>query len=124
MRILVCCSTLALLLTACQPPNGSQAPRRRGATPAPRVRVGSVLRLARAGVLKLIRQGNRTGMAALVPPDKRSGGWQHAIDSQGNQFRVSPQGIIVAYGEPRPGRQPASVANVAYYGLVGGRRSS
>lgn len=115
MRILVCCSTLALLLTACQPPNGSQAPRRRGATPAPRVRVGSVLRLARAGVLKLIRQGNRTGMAALVPPDKRSGGWQHAIDSQGNQFRVSPQGIIVAYGEPRPGRQPASVANVAYY---------
>jgi hypothetical protein len=77
--------------------------------------VGSVLRLARAGVLKLVRQSRQSGVAALVPAPQRSGGWQRAIDSQGNQFRVSPQGLIVADGDPCPGRQPASVANVAYY---------
>jgi len=77
--------------------------------------VGKVLRLNRAGLLKLVRQGNKSGLAALVPVANRSGGWQHAIDSQGNQFRVSPGGMIVADGTPRPGRQPASVANVAYY---------
>lgn len=118
MRTLVCCSILALLTAACQPPSGPQPPHRRGAAPPPpRVRVGRVLRLARAGVLKLVRQGRqgRHGVAALVPADKRSGGWQRAIDSQGNQFRVSPQGLIVADGEVHSGRQPASVANVAYY---------
>lgn len=115
MWTLLCCSILALLMAACQPHSGTQPPHRRGATPPPRVRVGSVLRLARAGVLKLVQKGRQAGVAALVPVHERSGGWQRAIDSQGNQFRVSPGGLIVADGEPRPGRQPASVANVAYY---------
>jgi hypothetical protein len=102
-------------MAACQPSSGTHSPDRRTTGPAPRVRVGSVLRLARAGVLQLVRQGNKTGIAAMVPADKRSGGWQRAIDSQSNQFRVSPAGLIVTDGEPRTGRQPASVANVAYY---------
>jgi len=115
MRILVGCSILALASAACQPRPGPQPNRRGAAGPPPRVRVGSVLRLTRAGVLKVIRQGRQSGLAALVPADKRSGGWQRAIDTQGNQFRVSPQGLIVADGEPHAGRQPTSVANVAYY---------
>ncbi len=104
-----------LATTACQPQTGTQSPDRRGAISAPRVRVGSVLRLDRAGIFKLVRQGSKTGIAAVVPARNRSGGWQHAIDSQSNQFRVSPKGLIVADGTPRSGRQPASVANVAYY---------
>ena len=88
---------------------------RPGGPDGPRIRVGKVLRLARAGTLKLVRQGKVRGVAARVPQRFRKGSWQRAIDSQGNQFRVSPAGLLVTDGEPRPGREPASVANVAYY---------
>jgi len=114
-RKILCISGLVLATAACQPRTGTKPPNQRGPATAPRVRVGSVLRLARAGMLTLVRQGSKTGVAATVPAGKRSGGWQRAIDSQSNQFRVSPKGLIVADGTPRPGRQPASTANVAYY---------
>jgi hypothetical protein len=103
----------ALSAAACTTSSGGPSPRRNpAAPPPPRVYVGTVLRLERAGVLLRVRSG---GVAALVPAARRARGWQRAVDSQGNQFRVSPRGLIVADGEPRPGRQPASVANVAYY---------
>lgn len=103
---------------------GSGCPRRQagralerptGPPPRPRIRFGKVLRLKRAGILRLIRGGKRAGVAALVPTALRAGGWQRAIDSQGNQFRVSPGGLIITDGEPHPDREPASTTNVAYY---------
>lgn len=113
---MLCCFSLVLLTwmtTACPPRTDPKGPRSRGATlPPPRVHVGAVLRLQRAGVLTLVRG---KGVAALVDAKHRASGWQRALDNQGNQFRVSPRGLIVADGEPRKGRQPASVANVAYY---------
>ncbi len=112
MRAVVCCFILALLM-ACHPKTDPNGPRRQGAAPPPpRVRVGKFLRLQQAGVLVAVP---KQGVAALIQPKHRAKGWQRAIDSQGNQFRVSPQGLIVADGAPRPGRQPASVTNVAYY---------
>lgn len=115
MRSVLCCFFLALamlLTAACPPRSDPNGPPRRGATLEPRVHVGAVLRLERAGGLTLVRG---KGVAALVGAKHRASGWQRAIDTQGNQFRVSPQGLIVADGEPRKGRQPATVANVAYY---------
>ncbi|MDX9999984.1 MAG: hypothetical protein RBU30_01680 [Polyangia bacterium] len=84
--------------------------------PAGRVRVGQILRLARAGVLEEQRlaSGERV-VVAMVPSARSATSWQRALDTQGNQFRVAPGGRIVADGEPSADREPASVANVAYY---------
>jgi hypothetical protein len=115
---LLCLALLAVLATTgcpANPPPERPRPRRGEGLTGPRVRVGSVLRLARAGVLELVQHGKVRGVAARVAKQYRSGGWQRAIDSQGNQFRVSPAGLLITDGEPHPGRQPASVANVAYY---------
>jgi hypothetical protein len=84
--------------------------------PRPRVRVGGILRLARAGVVDRVKnEKGETVLTAHVPAARDARTWQRAVDTQGNQFRVAPGGRIVPDGEPHPERQPASVANVAYY---------
>ena len=106
---------VALPGSGCPPRSPDHPDRRTGPPPRPRVRVGNVLRFERAGILRLIRKGKQAGVAALVPTALRAKGWQRAIDSQGNQFRVSPGGLIITDGEPHPDREPASTTNVAYY---------
>jgi len=74
------------------------------------------LRLARAGVVDRVKnEKGETVLTAYVSAAREARTWQRAVDTQGNQFRVAPGGRIVPDGEPHPERQPASVANVAYY---------
>ncbi len=80
------------------------------------MRVGGILRLARAGVLqRRAQKGGSSALVAVVPMARGARGWQRAVDTQGNQYRIAPGGGLVPGGEPRPEREPASVANVAYY---------
>lgn len=123
MRLVIPVSLALLLggLPACGPttdpkPRHPSRVRPSGPPPRPRIRVGGILRLARAGLVEPHRgpRGQR-GVLARVPLARNVRSWQRAIDTQGNQFRVAPGGRIVTDGEPHPERQPASVANVAYY---------
>lgn len=110
------------------PPPARVAARGTAEDLGPRVRVGKILRLARAGIIEEQRlPSGETAVVALVPAARRATSWQRGLDTQGNQFRVAPGGRLVPDGEPNPDREPASEANVAFYyaqalGLLEARR--